>query len=163
MTQAALNPVVRSCGEGDAYWVLGDRYTFKVRSAETGGAYALLECEIAPNAGPPPHMHTREDEAFYILEGEVEFLLGDRTSVHGPGDYVFAPRGIPHTFKARDEGARMLVQVTPGAVEPFFVGIGTEAGGPDEASPGVREEDIQKVLELAPEYGIEILAPPPES
>ncbi len=80
-------------GEGRTLWVVGDTYTFKGTAENTGGALLLFEAEVPPQSGPPPHIHHREDEAFYVLEGEVEVREGDRTFVAGGGSFVFIPRG----------------------------------------------------------------------
>ena len=87
-------------GEGGALWVLGDLYEFKATGEETGGAYALFETTVAPGTpGPPPHVHRREEEAFYVLE--VELNVEGSVSVAGPGSFVHIPRGTLHTFQER--------------------------------------------------------------
>ena len=76
---------------GPAFWGPGDLYTFLVTGEESGGAYFAMEAFVPPGGGPPPHIHSREDETFYLLEGEIEFLLGDETILAGPGDFVTSP------------------------------------------------------------------------
>ena len=88
----------RPVDTGLAYWGPGDRYTFLVTGEESGGAYFAMEALVPPGGGPPPHIHTREDETFYLIEGQVEFLLGDRRITAGPGDFVNVPRGTVHCF-----------------------------------------------------------------
>src|SRR3990172_2358880 len=79
-------------------WVLGDLYTFKVSGEDTNANYAVLEVISYPNNGPPPHIHHREDEGFYVLDGEFSFLYCDRTFKATSGDFIHIPRGMPHTF-----------------------------------------------------------------
>src|SRR4028118_591897 len=82
---------------GDSVWLVGDRITVKLTSEDTGGAYCVAEEVSPPQGGPPPHIHSQEDETFYVLEGEVEFLLGEDTIVAGGGSCAHAPRGtLPH-------------------------------------------------------------------
>ena len=84
---------------GNSVWLVGDRITVKLTSEDTGGAYSVAEEISPPQGGPPPHTHREEDEVLYVLEGEVEFLLGEDTIPAGAGSYVHAPRGALHTFK----------------------------------------------------------------
>jgi len=78
----------RPAATGPAYWGPGDHYTFLVTGEESGGAYFVMEALVPPGGGPPPHIHTREDETYYILEGQIEVLLGEETSMAGPNDFV---------------------------------------------------------------------------
>lgn len=96
----------------------------KLNNKDTLGAYNLREFITQPGTGPVPHRHTREDESFYILEGQLEFRIGDRGDrriVATPGSLVFAPRGIPHTYKnVGATPARALVIISPAGLENFF-------------------------------------------
>ncbi len=80
-------------------WLVGDRITVKLTSEDTGGVCSVAEEISPPQGGPPPHIHSQEDETFYVLEGEVEFLLGEDTIEAGAGSCAYAPRGTLHTFK----------------------------------------------------------------
>ena len=86
-------------GEGKSYWLLGDLYTFKATGDDTGGAFAMVEAQVQPQNGPPPHIHRREDETFYVLEGEFSFLHGDAAFSAGPGSFIYIPKGTLHTYK----------------------------------------------------------------
>ena len=142
-------------------WVLGDLYRFLATAEDTGGTYALWETTATPGLpGPPPHIHHREDEAFYVLEGEVELFVDGAVSTAGPGSFVNIPKGTLHTFKnAGAAPARMLGMVAPGGFEGFFVEVGEPATDPSQTPEG--PPDVEKVLATAPKYGLEI-PPPPE-
>src|SRR5438876_265687 len=86
-------------GEGPAYWVVGDRYTILASGEDTGGAYALIHAEVPPGGGPPPHVHRREDEAFYVLEGDLAVQADGRTLLAAVGSWITLPRGSRHTFR----------------------------------------------------------------
>src|SRR3974390_338492 len=95
----AAKSVHSGLGEGAAYSGVGDVYRILATGEQTGGVYTLCETRVSPDNGPPPHIHNREDEAFFIVEGEVIFQLGDRTVECASGSFVQGPRGIPHAFK----------------------------------------------------------------
>jgi uncharacterized cupin superfamily protein len=89
-------------GEGRSIWVVGDRYTIKCSGKDTGGAYALMEAIVPPSSGPPPHIHSREDEAFYVLDGELQFHADGRSFSATSGAWVTLTNGSLHYFKNRD-------------------------------------------------------------
>jgi mannose-6-phosphate isomerase-like protein (cupin superfamily) len=148
-----------SRGEGPAIWFLMNRITIKATAESTGGAYGLFESWIAPGFSPPLHVHHREDEAFWVLEGEVSMRCGDRTFRAGPGSFVFLPRDVPHSFVVEgDTPARMLTLLTPGGGEGFFI----DAGRPAEHDglPPVARPDIANLKRVGERYGAEIVGPP---
>ncbi len=105
-------------GEGRPTWFLRNRMTVKATAATTGGAFALLESWIPPGFSPPMHIHHREDEAFYVLEGELTMRCGERTFRAAAGAFVFLPRDVPHTFVVEgDVPARMRTLLSPGGGE----------------------------------------------
>jgi mannose-6-phosphate isomerase-like protein (cupin superfamily) len=144
-------------------WVLRELVTYKVPSRRTGGAYALFEATAQPGTGPPPHVHHREDEAFYVLEGEYEFLLGGDALRAGAGSLLYVPKGTLHAHKNVGEGVgRMLVTQTPGGLyELFFQKAGMPVDGDDGASPAFKErsEAGKRIVEAAAEHGMEIPLP----
>jgi quercetin dioxygenase-like cupin family protein len=157
--KTALSPA----GDGPTVWVVGDRYTIKTSGADTAGAFALIEAVIPPGAGPPPHIHRREDEAFYVLEGTLQFHTDGRTFDAAPGAWITLERGSTHFFRnVSDAPARMLILVTPAGLEDFFLEIGrpatSDAGAAGDGTP--TPEDIARLIEAAPRYGLEILPPP---
>ena len=90
---------ILQAGEGRSAWVVGDLYTVKAGGEDTGGAFALIEVLVPPQSGPPPHVHRREDEAFYVLEGEFEVHVDGNDLTAGPGSWVTLARGSLHHFK----------------------------------------------------------------
>lgn len=146
-------------GEGKALWVAGDLVTLKVVGKDTDGAFAFGEVVSLPGGGPPPHIHHREDEILYVLEGELEVLVGERTIQAGAGSTVYGPRNLPHTFKnVGSTPARMLGFATPAGIEEFFEEVGEEATD-KSSSPPFGQEQIERLLAVAPKYGMEILPP----
>ncbi len=102
---------------GRSIWLLGMLVTFKAVSEETSGEYSLYELTVPPQLGALPHIHHAENEAFYVLEGEVEFLKGEHTVRAGVGGFVFVPRGVVHGFKSvGQKPARCLGIVTLGGL-----------------------------------------------
>ncbi len=143
-------------------WVLGERLTHKIPSHKTGGAYALFEAATAPGAGPPPHVHHREDESFYVLEGEYEFLLGGDALSAGAGSLLYVPKGTLHTHSNVGEGVgRMLLTQTPGGLyELFFEKAGSLADGDGGWSRAFEERpEARRIVEAAAEHGTEIPSP----
>src|SRR5262249_11478638 len=112
-----------------------------------------------PPANPPMHVHHEADESFVVLEGEVDFYLGDaapRTA--RPGDFVFGPRGVPHRFEVRTPEARILVLSTPGGGERFFRAMGEPAAAPTLPVP--QAPDVERVIAVGTTHAVEILPPP---
>jgi quercetin dioxygenase-like cupin family protein len=145
--------------QGTIVSVAGDIVVFKAEGKQTNGQYALFENTLEPQAGPPPHIHSREDESFYILEGEVEFYLDERTVVATPGTFLQSPRGQKHSFKCiSSQPAKMLCWATPAGIEQFFAEVGTVLDNPSSPPP-VTPETIERLVATAPEYGITILPP----
>jgi quercetin dioxygenase-like cupin family protein len=147
--------VHRPAETGPSFWGPGDRYTFLVTGAESGGAYFAMEAFVPPGGGPPPHVHTREDETFYVLEGRIQFLLGDRCVVAGPGDFVSVPRGTVHCFtNGGAETARMILTFTPAGIEGFFEEtLETAPNGAGDVPDNLVEVGA-RYAEAAPRYGM---------
>src|SRR5262249_11682508 len=117
-TETANKPYRLASGEGlaDVWWMTG-RLTVKASGAETGDAFAQFLTDDPRGTAPPLHVHHSEDEAFYVLDGEVTVVVGGERIDLRTGDYSFAPRGVPHTWIVRSERARMLVTVSPAGLE----------------------------------------------
>jgi quercetin dioxygenase-like cupin family protein len=146
-------------GEGKMLWVVDELMTFKASGEDTGGAYALTDSVVPAGGGPPPHIHHREDEAFWMLEGELEVMVGESTFRAGVGSFVHLPKDIPHAYENVGTGpARFLTLMVPAGVEKFFEEVG-KPGDDVSSPPPFEEEDIEKLLAIAPKYGAEILRP----
>jgi quercetin dioxygenase-like cupin family protein len=142
-------------GEGERIWIVGDTMTFKSTADRTGGSLLLIENLTAPGGGPPPHIHTREDEFFYVLDGTFEIRIGDDVHAVGSGGFAYVPRGTVHNFRnTADTPSRILVGFTPGGIEGFF----RESGRPatdDGPAPPLDEDEIARTTGAAPKYGLE--------
>jgi quercetin dioxygenase-like cupin family protein len=152
---------------GPAFWGPGDHYTFLVTGEESGGAYFAMEALVPPNGGPPPHIHRLEDETFYVLEGRMEFLLGEELINAGPGDFVNVPRGTVHRFlNTGAETARLLLTFTPAGIEKFFEETLERAPNQvDELPDNVAEVGARYAAE-GPRFGLEfapVKAPAPRA
>lgn len=149
---------VLEAGQGESLWLLGDFYAIKTTSAQTGGAYSITEIVSFPGNGPPPHIHHREDECLYIVEGAFSVILGDRVFDLVDGDFVRIPKGTPHAYK--NVGAipgKMLAVLSPGGFERLWAELGHPGSlnqRPKEADPST----LNRLLALAPGYGLEICA-----
>jgi quercetin dioxygenase-like cupin family protein len=148
----------RPSSSGLAFWGPGDSYRFLITGAESGGAYFAMEAIVPAGGGPPPHIHRNEDETFYVLEGEVEFLLGDRLVKGTAGDFVNVPRGTVHRFhNASAARARLILTFTPAGIEKFFEETLERAKDPDQPPPDNIQEVAARYAEAAPRYGMEFL------
>jgi quercetin dioxygenase-like cupin family protein len=149
----------RPVATGGTFWGPGDMYRFLVTGAETGGAYFAMEALVPPGGGPPPHIHRNEDETFYIVEGEVDFLLGEERITAGVGDFVNVPRGSIHCFhNAGVETMRMILTFTPAGIEKFFEETLERALDPTQPPPDNVDEVAARYAAAAPRYGMEFLA-----
>lgn len=159
MSSSEIAAFVAAEGAGEATWFLGNRMSVKADAASTGGAFGLVESWIPAGSSPPLHVHDREDESFWVLEGQVRFRCDEEDIEAGPGSFVFLPRGIPHTFVVEgDATAHILTLLTPGGGERFFVDGGRIPEGPGLPPPG--PPDIEKLQRVAPEFGMRIIGPP---
>ncbi len=159
MSESQGNARLVAPGGGESVWLVGDLIEVKLSAQDTGGAYSMIEETTPPGGGPPPHLHRDEDEALYVLEGEVEFLLGEDTIPAGVGTCVHIPRGTLHTFKnVGTSPSRVLAVLTPGGFERFFLEAGepaTEGSSAPEGPP-----DVGRIVEIGRRYGLEIPPPP---
>jgi quercetin dioxygenase-like cupin family protein len=155
-------PTLRTADQGRTVAVVGDVYRFLATGEETGGKYALWESIVPPGGGPPLHVHSREVEGFYILEGEITFQIGADRLVAKAGMFANMPIGTLHSFKNESSRpAKMLIVVAPAGLEQMFLEVGAPlAPGATSALPPTREE-IERLLSVSPHYGVEIKLPTP--
>lgn len=152
----AMKPIVRPNGTAPAVWGPGNRYNFLVTGEETNNTFFQFEAIVPTGAGPPPHIHTREDEAFYLVSGSLEIVVGDSTFTAKAGDFVFIPRGTVHKFKnVGGTTAVQLVTVVPAGLERYFREVFPPVTDPKATPPPMTDEWIQKLHEAAPKYGLE--------
>jgi mannose-6-phosphate isomerase-like protein (cupin superfamily) len=151
--------VLRASNEGEALWFRDNRMTIKARATDTGGAYGLVEAWAPAGSGPPLHVHHQDEEAFWILSGQLIIRCGEEEFTAGPGDYALLPRAVPHTFRVQgEEPAHMLTLLSPGGGEEFFALAGGPAEGPGLPAPST--PDIPALIQAGKPLGIEILGPP---
>jgi quercetin dioxygenase-like cupin family protein len=140
--------------------VLGEIIDFKVTGAETAGALSVIELTSFPHNGPPPHIHHREDESFFVIEGRFSFLLGNRTAEGNPGSFFRVPKGTVHTYQNISTGpGKALVILTPAGFEKLFAEMADPEVNPKGPSGPPNPETIARLMSLAPKYGLEIKAP----
>jgi quercetin dioxygenase-like cupin family protein len=141
-------------GEGKVCWLLDARLTGKIGAEQTGGKFGMFLSATPPGSGPPPHVHHREDEMFYVLDGEFSFLLADKMYRGSAGSCVFLPKGIPHTFK--NVGSRegtFLGFTSPCGFEQFVAAMATPTPpASNELDPAV----VQKLMSVAPSFGLDV-------
>jgi quercetin dioxygenase-like cupin family protein len=153
--ETILKNITVPAGVGRSIGVLpGETVTFKAVSTDTDGAYTLIEVIDEPQSGPPLHLHRREDESFYILEGTFAFQIGDLAETATAGWFMTAPKGVPHSYKnIGTTPAKMLTLFVPAGIENFFEDLSklTAAG----------TLDIDSIVAVSAKQGIEVVPPPP--
>ena len=155
---AATRGHALSRGEGTALWTLGALFTVKASSAQTGGAFSLLEFEQPGGTEPPPHIHAKEDESFFVLDGEMAVMCGDDRFTATAGSFVFLPRGIVHGFTILgDTPLRGLVLTLPGGFDQFVMEMGEPALS--RTIPAGGPPDMARLMALTAKYGIELQIP----
>ena len=140
----------------------GDIYTFLATTAETDGAYFVLEGMVPLDGGPPPHIHHDQDESFYIVEGQLEIMMGGEVREAMAGDFVQVSKGTPHSFINRSQTpAKMVVTFVPaGKAEQFFREAMEETKDRNATPPTLDDAMIQRMIAAAERNGVEFLPPP---
>jgi mannose-6-phosphate isomerase-like protein (cupin superfamily) len=156
----AREPVFRRPNEGRTIGVVGDVYRFLATGEETNGKYAICEALVPPGGGPPPHIHSREEESFYILEGELAIYFGEQRFVARTGTFANVPVGTLHRFcNESDRPVRMLITVTPAGLEKMFFEIAQTVEPGATSAPRPTEELLARLPAIAAKYGVEIKLP----
>jgi mannose-6-phosphate isomerase-like protein (cupin superfamily) len=146
--------------EQNAISVLGEIMDFKVTGDETGGSLCVVEVIAFPHNGPPPHIHHREDESFYVIDGTFSFLLGDRKVEAGPGFFCRVPKGTLHTYQnIGAQPGKALVILTPAGFEKFWMEIGKPVASLTGPTGPPEPETIARLMRLAPKYGLDVKVP----
>ena len=156
MMSAPLPPEMTPAGQGEAFWWFGQLAVIKADAAHTRSRYTLVELTAPPGYVSPLHVHHREDEAFWVLEGNTRFEVGDELVDAAPGTYLVAPRDTPHRWAAGPEGARLLFLFTPGGFERLIAATGVPAHARTVPPPGLPVD--ARVDSALRRYGTELLA-----
>jgi quercetin dioxygenase-like cupin family protein len=144
----------------EARWYGDGLFEFLVPAEVTGGELSVLRATMPRGFSPPRHIHTREDEVFVVLDGDVCFDVDGELRLAGPGTTVYMPRGVPHTFRIESPSARMLGIMTPGAFEALFRNLSIPAGARTLPEPGTVPLDLPRVMAEQRRLGTEVVGPP---
>ena len=143
-------PIIVPPGSGEELNMVGSQFFHKVKSEDTNGVFSVIEIVTPPGKGVSLHVHEREDELVYLLEGEIEVTLGDQKMKAVPGVMALLPRGIPHGFtNIGDKPSRLLDTILPGHFDNYFVDLAAlfAAGDPtDEQIDGLSKKYAIKYL-----------------
>lgn len=160
---AASRTFAHERGEGEALWWIGMLATIKATAEQTGGRYTLVEVLAPDGFASPLHVHHTEDEAFWILEGEMTFYVGEQTIKARPGSFLFGPKEVPHAFRVDSGPARLLFVLSPAGFEDLVREMGEPARElsipPQPEAPD--EAELRRMAAIAARHGNEILGPPP--
>lgn len=138
----------------NSYWYIGHLMSILISSKDSGGSFSLIHGYEIKGLEPPPHIHTREDESFYLLDGEITYTAGDNVFKAEKGNWVFLPRGIQHSFQVNTDQAEVLIHLSPGGFENYFIEMSEPARElvipPRPQGP----PDVKRIVEIASKYGI---------
>jgi mannose-6-phosphate isomerase-like protein (cupin superfamily) len=162
--EAAIRTFAHEPGEGEALWWVGLLAIIKATKEQTGGRYTLVEILAPDGYGSVLHVHHREDEGFWILEGELTFYVGDQTIKARPGSFLFGPKDVPHAFTVDSGPAKLLFVLSPAGFEDLVRDMGEPARSltvPPQPEAPPSEAEMQQMAAIAAQHGAEILGPPP--
>ena len=160
ITNTELAPIAHAAGQGEALWAFGGLATIKADAASTDGRVLVTEQYAPRGAGSPLHIHRREDEWFYVLDGELTFWVGGDVITAAAGAFVYGPRDVAHTFVVSSETARFLLVTEPAGFEDFMRAASVPAERMEIPPAPTEPPDLLALIQLAAEYGIEIIGPP---
>lgn len=145
-----FHPVLADVGAGRTFAMLGTTMRLIASAASTGGRYTVLEQVTPPGWGPPRHVHSREDEIFYVLEGAYDLHVGNERRTVSAGASAVLPRNVPHGFRnAGSTPSRLLCVIAPGGLEEYFLAVAKCSPSPNPA----------QLAELARPFGLTLLPP----
>lgn len=159
MTNTLLAPMITRKSLNNTYQYAGGTVSILLTSADTGGEFSAWEAVQKPGMEPPLHVHHASDETFFVLEGEMRFMVNDHVLDASAGSVLFAPRGVPHAFKIKSRQARMITLCTPGGFEEWFRTLGNPATSfdlPDRVPP-FSEAEVRRMIALAKSLQTEII------
>ena len=145
-----FRPILIDAGNGRTFTMLGTTMRLIGTAADTGGLYTVIEQVTPAGWGPPRHVHSREDEIFYILEGTYELHVGDERQTVSTGASAILPRHVPHGFRnVASTPGRLLSVITPGGLEEYFLAVAKCSPPPNPA----------QLVQLARPFGLALLPP----
>ncbi len=155
-TGSTVGPFLGELDDRDMRWFLGQRTWIRATAAQTGGSLGVVEQVLSAGDGSPYHVHHAQDEAFYVIDGQIRFFSGDQSRVLGPGGFASLPRDVPHGFRVEGSAsARILILSTPAGFEGFVA-------DQCDPEPPTGAPDLAELTRVAAQHGIEILGPLPE-
>jgi quercetin dioxygenase-like cupin family protein len=143
-----LRPIVATPNDAPGFWMRGCLWTVLASGDQTAGQYSLIEQLMPGKIGPPPHVHARQVEVFYILDGEMRLQLGTNITEAGPGSLVSVPAGTPHGFTVLSETARVLNLYVPAALDTQIAALGTPTTSRALPPPGAEQPPSEAQLNL---------------
>jgi quercetin dioxygenase-like cupin family protein len=153
-------PIALQRDDGEALWFLGVLATIKASADTTDGRVAVIEHLAPQGSGSPLHVHRREEEWFYVIDGQLTFWVGGQVIQAPAGSFVYGPRDVPHTFEVTSEEARFLLVTEPAGFERFVRTVGEPAQSLTIPPPPSELPDPARLATVAADYGIEIIGPP---
>ncbi len=156
--------VVHHAGQGPGTWAMGSLFEHLVTAGDSGGTLGMSLVTQPPGIATPLHRHTREAEAWFVLEGRVDYQAGDDVHELSDGAFIYLPSELPHAFRIRgSRPARFLALTTPGGLMGLYDEVGVPAGAmhlPGEGEGLEMAEEIGRWNEVGPRYGLEVVGPP---
>ena len=139
----------------NSLWYIGHLMSILISSKDTGGAFSLIHGFEVKGLEPPPHTHTKEDESFYVMNGEIDFTVANATLHAKSGNWVFLPRNIQHSFKVLPEDAEVLIHLSPGGFEEYFREMSEPAKELVIPQRPQGPPDVKRIIETASRYGVQ--------
>lgn len=149
-------PLHSTPSDDNTYHFFAEKASVLVRGKDTNGKYCVVEITEPPHEGPPLHIHEHDEETFFVLKGEVTFYIGDKVIHAKEGDFIRAPKGIPHRFKAGATELKMVVTAYPSGFDSFVEELGIKVPK-DAPLPEVKPptpEEINYLLEIGKRYNL---------
>jgi quercetin dioxygenase-like cupin family protein len=146
--------------QGEARWYGNSLWEMLVPNEATGGKLSMFQATMPEGFSPPRHIHTREDEIFLVVDGELCFDIDGELRIAGPGAALYMPRGVPHTFRILSQTACVLGVMAPGAFEELFRNLSVPADERTLPAPGVVPFDVPTVMAEQERLGTLVVGPP---
>jgi quercetin dioxygenase-like cupin family protein len=153
-------PYGRTAAGDASRWYIGHLFTFLAQSQDTSGQLAVFDTLIRRGLEPPPHTHSREDEAYLVLDGHLTFIVGGQTIEAGPNTFVWLPRDLQHSFACDTEQSRAIILLTPAGLEAAFQELSEPAARPELPPVPAGPPDVERLLRTFGQYGVTFAAPP---